>query len=133
MKALLGMAVCMAALAAPAMAVELEQKSDMQRNAQLLGLNAATIYDCVGPVNYLSIDISGTVWVNGIVPAWLGVCSTSQTLNNFSPESCKYVHATLLAAQVAKKTVKLTFNDGGNCQSHGDWTVGGLFYVQINP
>lgn len=82
-------------------------------------------YTCEGKVQGLSIDPrTGALLAEKIGPLnWPKLCSITHTSNNISPESCKVIYSSLLAAQMGSKEVKFWFNDGKDCsqKSHTPW------------
>ena len=82
-----------------------------------------TNYQCEGQVTGLVIEPStGELFAEKVGPlSWPRFCSVAKQLNGISPETCKVVYSTLLAAQTSNKEVKLWFKGSGNCEEHVAW------------
>jgi hypothetical protein len=83
----------------------------------------ATNYYCEGQVTGVAIEPStGELLAEKVGPLnWPRFCSVVNQFNGISPEACKVVYSTLLAAQTSNKGVKLWFKGPGNCEEHVAW------------
>jgi hypothetical protein len=96
---------------------------------------AHATYSCTGSVSGVSVDRTGLITVASVAGmSWLALCSVSGTVNGFDSSACKAVHAELLTAQTAGKTVTIYFDDTGSCATHQPWawTPNGVYFVTIN-
>lgn len=92
-------------------------------------------YSCTGPISGVSVDNKGYLWVESIAGLdWLSLCNLTSSANGFDPAVCKAVHAQVLAAQAAGKTVTIWFEDAGTCTSHTPWQLppNGFYFVKVN-
>lgn len=98
--------------------------------------SVVSAYACGGPVTGVSVDRGGNVWAANIAGiSWLLICNSNGKLNGFSGETCKYMHSSLLAAQMAQKIVTLYFDDQRSCLTHPVWEAvenNGLYFMVIN-
>lgn len=84
---------------------------------------ASAVHSCVGKVTAVDVGAPANVQV-GISGIGHGnyLCSASERVGPFSPEGCRAVMATLLAAQTSGKSVRLYFNNDTNSScAKGDW------------
>jgi hypothetical protein len=91
-------------------------------------LHASTF--CTGTVTYLNVGNSGVITVGG--PGGLppiNVCTLGQTSNGFTADSCKAVHATLLAAKLSSQNVSMAFTDNNAaCSGYTQWVFATTLY-----
>lgn len=95
-------------------------------------------YTCKGKVTGVAITPqSGVLMVAKVGPlSWPQLCKFNVEYAGVSPETCKAIYSTLLAAQMSQKDVTLWFNDGKDCSttSHVPWQLltGWYFGPMIN-
>lgn len=89
----------------------------------LISQSAFATYTCTGKVKGTTVHPNGTIYVEGIGTGlrWVTLCSLKVDYGSVSPEACKAIHATLLTAQTADKSVTLWFNDSLTCTTHTAW------------
>lgn len=85
---------------------------------------------CTGPVSGVSVNVQ----TGGVLAASVGglsypiLCSTLSTVNEIPSANCSKFFATLLIAQVTKKTITLYFREGQSCSSFQAWQLAPTFY-----
>jgi len=80
-------------------------------------------YGCTGTVTMVFINSNGVMVVSG--PGGLppiGLCSVNVGGGGvFSPDACKVVYATLLAAKLSGQSAQINFNDALTCSTQPVW------------
>ncbi|MFW2174604.1 hypothetical protein ACG95N_13905 [Acinetobacter guillouiae] len=96
----------------------------------IIGTSNSKALMCTGPVSGVSVNIqTGSVLAASVAGLNFPVlCSTSSTVNNIPPANCSKFFATLLTAQVTKKTITLYFSQGDSCSSFKAWELAPTFY-----
>lgn len=95
-------------------------------------------YTCKGKVIGVAIaPKSGALMAEKIGPlSWPQLCKFNVEHAGISPDTCRAIYSTLLAAQMSQKDVTLWFNDGKDCSatSHVPWELltGWYFGPMIN-
>ena len=89
----------------------------------LFSFFASADYFCTGEVQTVGVKRGGVVVVKG--PGGLPsvyLCNLSSTVNNVTPEACRAVYSTLLAAEAQGAKVSITFNPNiSSCNSLPSW------------
>ncbi len=84
-------------------------------------------YICKGKVVGLAIaPQTGVLMAERVGPlSWPQLCKLNVEYADISPETCKAIYSTLLAAQMSQKDVTFWFNDGKDCSttSHAPWQL----------
>ena len=91
--------------------------------------NVCLAVDCLGYVSSLSLQLNqqGTVTVSlSNSPSYTYLCDIDgQGRNGVSPDVCRVMYSTLMAAKLANKQVSIRFYDYENCASVPAWTNAG--------
>src|SRR5690348_7868058 len=89
-------------------------------------------YDCIGPVNAVTVGPSGHVSAGSAGgQSWGFFCTIGSSNNNVTSDACKGILSVLLAAQAQGKQVRLWYNDSYNCAWHasnGGWAYLNTWY-----
>lgn len=89
----------------------------------VVALPAYANYNCTGTVTYIGVGNDGVVVVQGPggIPA-IEICQVTTTVNFFTPDNCKAVYATLLAAKLSGQQATVYFSDNLTCTTQPAWT-----------
>ena len=84
---------------------------------------AAAQYACESYVGNVSTNRGEKLLIGSFAgSSWLMLCNLTTTVNGVTAEQCKTVFAQLLAAQLANKKVRLSFDDALTCSTQPSWT-----------
>lgn len=83
---------------------------------------SAASYYCDSHVQGLTTERGGLVIISSFAGSTaLQLCSMHVAINGVSTDECKTVYATLLAAQLAGRQIRLWFNDSLTCATQPAW------------
>ncbi len=104
----------------------------------LLALLSNTVYavDCSGNVTMLGFDSNWanpqlTISLSGGLAA-VKICGLNAELNGVKAETCKIIHAELLAAKIAGRSVTFRFPDYADCKVIPGWQLAKIGWHTFN-